>query len=142
MVWSQYVYEASVGLDVDTTSAVYSSDDDEHHVTLNICDWELQYSDELWDLWDLLKMFLRDAYLDNVLLTRDFCTYNDFVEFCYESHYDVEEYTGAVPFHHNLRYIWQVMWNEMKYLEFAPGANYSHFVSWVVDHSGINNLTI
>ena len=41
MVWSQYVYEATAGLEVDT--AVGSSDDDtsDHDVGLNICDWEL-----------------------------------------------------------------------------------------------------
>lgn len=141
MVWSQYVYEASAGTDVDTTT--YSSEDDaDQDVGLNICDWELKYSEELWDLWDLLKMLVRDAYLEKTLLTEDFCSYNDFVEFCYYSHYDLEEYTGYVPYRERLRYIWRVMWNEMKYLEFAPGANFADFTQWVIEHSEINNLTL
>lgn len=144
MVWSQYVYEASAGLDVDAPPAVLSSDDDaaDQDVGLNICDWQLKYSEELWDIWDLMKMLIRDAFLEHILLTHDYCTYNDFVEFCYYEHYGVEEYTGPVPFRENLRYIWMVVWNEMKYLNFAPGANFSHFVQWVVEHSEINNLTL
>ena len=43
MVWSQYVYEASEGLDVEPDSG----GDDDHHNTddvgLNIWEWEIQY---------------------------------------------------------------------------------------------------
>lgn len=142
MVWSQYVYEATAGLDVDTAAVGSSDDDTDHDVGLNICDWELQYSEELWDIWGVLKMLLKDAYLEHALLTDDACTYNDFVEFCYYDHYGLDEYTGPVPFRENLRYIWNVIWNEMKYYEFAPGANFAHFTQWVVEHSEINNLTL
>lgn len=139
MVWSQYVLEASTGTEVEPDS---SGDDDttEHDVALNICDWELQYSDELWDLWDLLRTLVRDAFLEHVLLTK--CSYNEFVEFCYINHYFQEKYTGPVPFRHNVEYIWGVLWNEMKYLEFAPGATFDDFAYFVVEHSDINNLTI
>lgn len=144
MVWSQYVYEASTGLDVETT---YSSGGEEEvvggdqDVGLNICDWELEYSEELWDIWYLLKQLIRDAFLEHILLTNDYCTYNDFVEFCYYGAYD-DDYAGPVPFSENLRYIWMVIWNEMKYLDFAPGANFSHFARWVTEHSEINNLRL
>ena len=44
MVWSQYVYEATVDLD----SYGSGDDDDAHeHTPLNIEDWEVEYSDEL-----------------------------------------------------------------------------------------------
>ena len=142
MVWSQYVYEATAGLDVETVGGSSDDDTSDQDVGLNICDWELQYSEELWDIWGVLKMLIEDAYLENILLTQDKCNYNDFVEFCYEEHYGLDEYTGPVPFRENLRYIWMVIWNEMKYLEFAPGANFSHFVQWVIEHSEINNLTL
>ena len=87
-------------------------------------------------------MLIKDAYLEHTLLTNNVCNYNDFVEFCYCDHYDSDEYTGPVPFRENLKYIWLVVWNEMKYLEFAPGANFAHFVEWVIEHSEINNLSL
>ena len=81
MVWSQYVYEASVGLDVDPESG----GDDDHNNTddlrLNIWEWEIQYSEELWELWDLLRMLVRDAFLEHTILTK--CTYTEFSEFCF-----------------------------------------------------------
>jgi hypothetical protein len=140
MVWSQYVYEASTGAEVDPDSG---GDDDinaEHDVALNILDWELQYSDELWDLWDLLRMLLRDAFLENVLLTE--CSYDDFVLFCFTDYNEWEEYSGEVPYEENVAYMWRVLWNEMKYLGFAPGATFNDFAFFVVEHTDINNLTI
>ena len=141
MVWSQYVYEASVGLDVDTDSG---GDDDpsEHDVGLNICEWEIQYSEELWELWDLLKMLIRDAFLDHVLVTHDRCAYDDFVEFCYYAHHDDERPKYSGPYMSNILYIWHIMWNEMKYLDFAPGATFDAFAYWVSAHSEINNLVV
>lgn len=140
MVWSQYVYEASTGAEVDPDSG---GDDDahaEHDVALNILDWELQYSDELWDLWDLLCMLRRDAFLEHALLTD--CSYDDFVEFCFTNHNESEKYSGDVPYEENVSYMWHVLWNEMKYLGFAPGATFSDFAYFVVEHTYINNLTI
>jgi len=59
MVWSQYVYEATTGLDT------YASDDDEinDNTPLNIHDWEVEYSDELTMLWNLTRTLLEDATL-------------------------------------------------------------------------------
>ncbi len=77
MVWSQFVYEASTGFDPDV------SDDDEHndeHTPLNMEDWEVQYSDELWHMWNTMRTLLEDAGITH---TGDFC---DFVEFCYIEH--------------------------------------------------------
>ena len=52
MVWSQYVYEASTGFDHD------ASDDDEFFddTPLNIEDWEVKYSDELWHMWNSIRI--------------------------------------------------------------------------------------
>lgn len=135
MVWSQYVYEATVGLEVDTDSGDEDPSSSEHDVGLNICEWEIQYSEELWDLWDLLKMLLRDAYMEHTFLTHDTCAYDDFVEFCYYEHHEDESPPYDGLYEANLRYIWGVLWNEMKYLEFAPGARFHDFAAWVSEHS-------
>lgn len=140
MVWSQYVYEASTGAEVDPDSGGDDDLNSEHDVALNILDWELQYSDELWELWDLLRMLLRDAFLEHVLLTK--CSYNDFVVFCFTNHSEWEEYSGDVPYEENVAYMWRVLWNEMKYLNFASGATFQDFAFFVIEHSDINNLTI
>jgi hypothetical protein len=141
MVWSQYVYEATAGLDVDPDN---SGGDEDHlnadDLRLNIWEWEIQYSEELWDLWDLLRMLVKDAYLEHVLLTE--CTYTEFTEFCFREYRDSEPYDGPVPFRENVNYWWHVLSNELKYLEFAPGASFEDFARFVVDHSEINNLTI
>ena len=144
MVWSQYVYEASTGAEVvDHDSGGDDDPNTEHDVALNICDWELQYSEELWDLWGLLQMLVKDAWLEHTLLTK--CTYSDFMEFCYTDYNYADDYTGGggpVPFRYNLKYIWDVLWNEMKYLDFGPGATFDDFAHFVIEHSDINNLTI
>jgi len=140
MVCAQYVYEASAGTELEPESGGDDDTNAEHDVALNICDWELQYSDELWELWDLLRMLVKDAWLEYTLLTK--CTYNEFVEFCYMNHNYAEDYTGPVPYRYNLEYIWGVMWNEMKYLDFAPGATFEDFAYFVVEHSDINNLNL
>ena len=51
MVWSQYVYEATAYNDV------VGSDDDEYNddTPLNIEDWEVQYSDELRYMWNMIN---------------------------------------------------------------------------------------
>ena len=76
MVWSQYVYEATTGLDF------YASDEDDSidNTPLNIEDWEVQYSDELWHMWNTMRTLLEDAGITH---TGQFC---DFVEFCYMEH--------------------------------------------------------
>jgi len=77
MVWSQYVYEATSGFDPDV------SDDDEfddEHTPLNIEDWEVEYSDELYHMWNTMNTLLYDAQIEH---TGKFC---DFVEFCYVEH--------------------------------------------------------
>ena len=71
MVWSQYVYEASTGFEHD------ASDDDDFidDTPLNIEDWEVEYSDELRYMWDMINTLMYDAHINH---TGKFC---DFVEF-------------------------------------------------------------
>ena len=64
MVWSQYVYEATVGCDTDGSEDDIEIESESH---LNIHDWGVEYSDELWYLWDMIKIYLYDAMLENTL---------------------------------------------------------------------------
>ena len=77
MVWSQYVYEATAD-----TDAVNGSDDDEYNddTPLNIEDWEVQYSDELRFMWNMINTLAYDAHINH---SGRFC---DFVEFCSTEH--------------------------------------------------------
>ena len=81
MVWSQYVYEATVGYDV-IPSDEEEIDDDVH---LSVEDWQIKYSDELWELWRRVEQLIHDAFLEHTLMTE--CTFSDFAEFCYNEHH-------------------------------------------------------
>lgn len=78
MVWSQYVYEANV----DNLDGGYPSETDDVYdeIPMTINDWEMEYSDELWYMWDTIRTLLHDAHITH---TGKFC---DFVEFCYTEH--------------------------------------------------------
>jgi hypothetical protein len=95
MVWSQYVYEANNGFDHDI------SDDDEYSddTPLNIEDWEVQYSDEIRYIWNMINTLLYDSQLTH---TGKFC---DFVEFCFREHIPQIERT-------TWEYEEQTMWYE------------------------------
>ena len=82
MVWSQYVDEANIGFET------HDSDDDEFNIEntpLNIEDWEVEYSDELWHMWNMINSLLYDAHINH---SGKFC---DFVEFCFIEHYSPQE---------------------------------------------------
>ena len=51
MVWSQYVYEATAGLDAPQSDEEELEDD----VHLSVEDWQIKYSDELWYMWDTVQ---------------------------------------------------------------------------------------
>ena len=57
MVWSQYVYEANIGFD-----PVISDDEEnnEENTPMNIEEWEVRYSYELWYIWGMIN-----NYFDN-----------------------------------------------------------------------------
>jgi hypothetical protein len=127
MVWSQYVYEATTGFDPD-----YASDDEYFDDTpLNIEEWEVRYSDELWYMWSTLNILLHDAYIEH---TGEFC---DFVEFCYKDH---DSYHERVSSEHaeTLSHIWRnirriVNQNEL-HGEMLRGATFYHFVDYAKNY--------
>jgi hypothetical protein len=128
MVWSQYVYEATTGFE-----PTQGSDDEEinDEVPLNIEDWEVQYSDELWYVWGVLNTLLNDAYIEH---NGKFC---DFVEFCYMEHDPYQERISC-EYEQNLSYIWKSLrrivnengLNE----EMMRGATFYHFVDYAKNY--------
>ena len=103
MVWSQYVYEATTGLDT------YASDDEEINddTPLNMHDWEVKYSDELTMFWNMTRTLLEDA---GITYSGD---YWYFVEFCFTEHdgtmtrvtWEYQEQT--IWFEERLSHIWR-----------------------------------
>jgi len=134
MVWSQYVYEATAGYDVA------QSDDDieecEDDIHLSIDDWEIKYSDELRELWRLIKILISDAFLEHTLMTE--CSFSDFSEFCYDDHYDDCDFVSS-QYESNLSYIWdkiQEFLHDIDFKhEFMRGATFNHWVKFVHEHS-------
>ena len=125
MVWSQYVYEATVDLD----SYGSGDDDDAHeHSPLNIEDWEVEYSDELTFMWNTMNTLLYDAHRQH---SGKFC---DFVEFCYVEHCD---YTGCTDILHEgeVYYIWKnlrrIINDNGLHEEMMRGATLYHFYDFV-----------
>ena len=124
MVWSQYVYEATIGLDAD------ASDDDDliDSIPLNIEDWEVEYSDELTMMWNTIRTLLYDAGLQH---SGEFV---DFVEFCYTEHDPYHERIGT-PYEETLHDIWRhlrrVVNQNGLHEEMMRGATHYHFVDYV-----------
>ena len=84
MVWNQYVFEANAGYDVEIES------DDEFNEDLyeqTVEDWEIEFSDELHFMWNMLRTLLYDAHIEH---SGKFC---DFVEFCYIEHEEIPRIT-------------------------------------------------
>ena len=95
MVWNQYVFEANAGYDVEIES------DDEFNEDLyeqTVEDWEIEFSDELHFMWNMLRTLLYDAHIEH---SGKFC---DFVEFCYIEHEEIPRI--------NWEYEEQTLWYE------------------------------
>lgn len=137
MVWSQYVYEATTGLDT------YASDDEEINddTPLNMHDWEVKYSDELTMFWNMTRTLLEDA---GITYSGD---YWDFVEFCFTEHdgtmtrvtWEYQEQT--IWFEERLSHIWRnlrrsVMENGL-YEEMLRGANVYDFMDFAKNSIGV-----
>lgn len=139
MVWSQYVYEANAGLDT------CASDDDEFNddTPLNIDDWEVKYSDELWMMWNTVRTVLNDMYLDNTILTE--CRFTDFVEFCYTEHDSCLEHP-EIKYEEEIYYIWKsirrVINSNDLHEEMMRGANYHQFVQFVREYTRKNYISV
>jgi hypothetical protein len=128
MVWSQYVYEATTGFE---TSQASDDEDFTDDTPLNVEDWEVQYSDELWYMWGMMNTLLNDAYIEH---TGKFC---DFVEFCYMEH---DSYHECVMSEHEdkLYYIWKhlrrVVNQNGHHEEMMRGATFYHFVDYAKNY--------
>ena len=139
MVWSQYVYEANANTDA------LPSDDEEYDedVHLTIEDWQIKYSDELWELWGIVEQLIHDAFLEGELMTE--CTFSDFAEFCSTEHTDDCHFVW-IPYESNLSYIWRHIQDFLEdtglYNEFMPGATYDHWVRFAYQHTKQNNVSL
>ena len=139
MVWSQYVYEANANTDA------LPSDDEEYDedVHLTIEDWQIKYSDELWELWRIVEQLIHDAFLERELMTD--CTFSDFAEFCSTEHTDDCDFVW-IPYESNLSYIWRHIQDFLEdtglYNEFMPGATYDHWVRFAYQHTKQNNVRL
>ena len=124
MVWSQYVYEANNGFDPDV------SDDDEfndEHTPLNIEDWEVEYSEELWYMWNTVRTLMYDAHVKQ---PREFC---DFVEFCFKEHDTCKDHVYS----ENEELLYDI-WKKLRRIindnglheDMMRGATFYHFVDF------------
>ena len=135
MVWSQYVYEANEGYDVEPSD----EEDYEDELHLSIEDWQIKYSDELWALWDMIQQLLRDAFMEHELMTE--CTFSDFAEFCYETHDDECDFVW-IPYEAQLSYIWRHIQECVSDTDILSGATFDHWVRFAARHTKQNNITI
>jgi predicted nucleotidyltransferase len=124
MVWSQYVYEATVDLD----SYASGDEDDGHDITpLNIEDWEVEYSEELGFMWNMINTLLYDARIRH---SGEFC---DFVEFCYDEHDPYRERETS-DYDVQLAHIWKnirrVVNDNGLHEDMMRGATFYHFVAF------------
>lgn len=100
MVWAQYVYEANVGTEVDTT-ATRGVSDDEGDDEYTVHAFYEEYLDDLRYLYDMFRAILHeDMFLEET--TSDF---GDFVDLCfyyvdddgeYPTHPDVKRYANIL----------------------------------------------
>jgi hypothetical protein len=135
MVWSQYVYEANEGYDVEPSD----EEDYEDELHLSIEDWQIKYSDELWALWDMIQQLLRDAFMEHELMSD--CTFSDFAEFCYETHDDDCDFVW-IPYEAQLSYIWRHIQECVSDTDILSGATFDHWVRFAARHTKQNNITI
>ena len=135
MVWSQYVYEANEGYDVEPSD----EEDYEDELHLSIEDWQIKYSDELWALWDMIQQLLRDAFMEHELMSD--CTFSDFAEFCYETHDDDCDFVW-IPYEAQLSYIWRHIQECVSDTDILSGATFDHWVRFAAHHTKQNNITI
>ena len=139
MVWSQYVYEANAN--TDTLPSDEEEYDEDVHLTIE--DWQIKYSDELWELWGIVEQLIHDAFLEGELMTE--CTFSEFAEFCSTEHTDDCHFVW-IPYESNLSYIWRHIREFLEdtglYNEFMPGATYDHWVRFAYQHTKQNNVCV
>jgi len=130
MVWSQYVYEATVGYDPD------ASDDEEinDNAPLNIEDWEVEYSDELHRMWNTVRTLLYDARIEH---SGEFV---DFVEFCFVEHDPLVEKVSS-RYEENLLHVWENLGRILHQTglrgEMMRGAGFNDFLDFAENYMGV-----
>jgi hypothetical protein len=130
MVWSQYVYEATVGYDPD------ASDDEEinDNAPLNIEDWEVEYSDELHMMWNTAQTLLYDAHIEH---SGEFI---DFVEFCFVEHDPIIEKVSS-HYEDHLFHVWEnlgrILHQNGLRGEIMRGAGFNDFLAFAENYMGV-----
>lgn len=141
MVWSQYIEDGNYDLDVELNEHGEVIEDDEDHMTIH--DWESKYSDELWELWDMMSTLIHDAWLERTVFNAG--NFNDFVEFCYKEHSESPMYVYC-PVISNISYIWRKIQECMDDMNvkhiFMVGATLDHFLDFIGTHTSQNNIHI
>jgi len=128
MVWSQYVYEATTGYDVND-----SGDDEESTdiIQLNIEDWEIEYSEELHMMWNTIRTLLHDAHIEHK------GQFVDFVAFCFKEHDPYHE-NITTQYDQQLMHIWKnirrIINNNHLHEVMIRGAGFFHFVDFVKNY--------
>ena len=130
MVWNQYVFEANTGFDVENES------DDEFNEELleqTVEDWEIEFSDELHFMWNMLRTLLYDAHIEH---SGKFC---DFVEFCYIEHEEIPRITWEYEeqtlwYEERLIHIWKTIKRFVNVggfrVEIMRDASFNNFVQY------------
>ena len=130
MVWSQYVYEATIGYDPD------ASDDEEinENTPLNIEDWEVEYSDELHMMWNTVQTLLYDAHIEH---SGEFV---DFVEFCFVEHDPLDGKVSS-NYEEHLFHIWENLGRILNRNglrgEMMRGAGFNDFLDFAENYMGV-----
>jgi hypothetical protein len=141
MVWSQYIEDGNYDLDVELNEHGDVIDDEEDQMTIH--DWESKYSDELWELWDIMNLLIRDAWLENHVFNAG--NFNDFMEFCYKEHDESPMYLYC-PVIPNISYIWKKLQESIEDMNmkhtFMIGATLDHFLDFIGAHTSQNNIRI
>ena len=109
MVWSQYVYEATTGFD---TSHASDDEDFNDEVPLNVEDWEIQHSDELWYMWGMINTLTYDARIEHPYQERVTCEYDE-------------------KLHHIWKSLRRFIHSNGLHEEMMRGATFYHFVDYV-----------
>tara|TARA_Y100000356_G_scaffold54742_1_gene44146 strand:+ start:16 stop:432 length:417 start_codon:yes stop_codon:yes gene_type:complete len=131
MVWNQYVFEATTGYESDN----YSDDEfNEEVIEQSVEDWEIEFSDELHFMWNVLQTLLYDAHIEH---SGKFC---DFVEFCYLEHDEIPRVTWEYQeqtnwYEERINHIWKtikrfIRGNGLR-VEIMRGASFNNFVHYM-----------
>jgi len=117
MVWSQYIYEGTYGLDVDEQ---FSGDEDSTDPSLNstVHGYYDEFNDELWHLYDHLQVLLYDGLMQSDI------QFDDFVDFCF-----YEEDDTVFTEDERLAYVWDRLqrtdeWGLMRNKNFGTFCSY------------------